>query len=168
MPDVVTVEPVRDAMAVQEVVRLAREIWNEHYPPIIGQAQVDYMLDRFQSESAINEQIRAGDEYFVLRLAGQSAGYLAIDAYTSGERLFVSKLYVLATLRGRSVARQTLDWLANAYPQPVLWLKVNKHNPAVAAYCRLGFDIVEAMVTDIGEGYIMDDYMLECRRHPGS
>jgi len=44
-------------------VNLAREIWTDHYVPIIGQAQVDYMLDTFQREEAIAAQLAGGYEY---------------------------------------------------------------------------------------------------------
>lgn len=164
MPDQMMIESVRDAAAVQDVVQLADAIWNEHYPAIVGQAQVDYMLSRFQSAAAIQEQIRSGDEYFLLRWRGQLAGYLAVNSQTSAQRLFISKLYVLKSLRGQGVARQALAWLANNYAHPVFWLNVNKYNPAVQAYQKLGFVIAKTMVTDIGNGYVMDDYMLEWRR----
>ncbi len=164
MPDQMTIESVRDATTVQDVVRLADEIWNEHYPAIVGQAQVDYMLARFQSAVAIQEQIRNGDEYFLLRWGGQLAGYLAVNGKTSAQRLFISKLYVLKSLRGQGVARQALAWLAATFAHPVFWLNVNKYNPAVAAYRQLGFVVVDLKVTDIGNGYVMDDYLLEWRR----
>lgn len=166
MPDQMTIETVRDAATVQHVVQLADEIWNEHYPAIIGQAQVDYMVPRFQSAAAIQEQIRNGDDYFLLHWRGQLAGYLAVNGKTSTQRLFISKLYVLKALRGQGLARQALAWLAETYAQPVFWLNVNKYNPAVQAYQRLGFVIANTMITDIGNGYVMDDYMLEWRR-PG-
>ena len=37
-------ERVRSPEQIAAVTRLAREIWQEHYLPIIGQAQVEYML----------------------------------------------------------------------------------------------------------------------------
>ena len=49
---------------IEIIESLAREIWTEHYIPVIGREQVDYMLARFQSRQAIGEQIRSGVRYF--------------------------------------------------------------------------------------------------------
>jgi diamine N-acetyltransferase len=46
-------EMVRSEEQIAEVARRAREIWLDHYVPIIGREQVDYMLDKFQSERAV-------------------------------------------------------------------------------------------------------------------
>ena len=38
---------------------------------------------------------------------------------------------------------------------------MNKHNAgAIAAYRRLGFAMREEVVVDIGNGYVMDDYVM--------
>ena len=42
-----------------------------------------------------------------------------------------------------------------------LWLTVNKGNPSVQAYQRLGFSIAAEIVMDIGGGFVMDDYRME-------
>ena len=57
--------------------QLAHTIWREHYIPIIGKAQVDYMLDKFQSTSAIQEQIDTGFEYFWIEFESMPVGYMA-------------------------------------------------------------------------------------------
>ncbi|MFT3752574.1 MAG: GNAT family N-acetyltransferase [Paludibacter sp.] len=158
--------PVQAAAQVAEVARLARVIWSEHYLDIIGQAQIDYMLARFQSEPAIAGQIEAGDEYFLLRHDGTMVGYAAIRSQPETARLFVSKLYLLATARGRGWGRDTLAFLAQLAQQrglSTLWLTVNKHNPALHAYLAVGFVQVAEVVADIGAGYVMDDYQLEWR-----
>ena len=47
-----------------QIETLAREIWEEHYTPIIGAEQVAYMLDKFQSVAAMQKQIKEGYESF--------------------------------------------------------------------------------------------------------
>ena len=43
-----------------------------------------------------------------------------------------------------------------------IWLTCNKNNTkTLDIYKHLGFEIVREEVTDIGEGYVMDDYVLE-------
>ncbi|MGC3979655.1 MAG: GNAT family N-acetyltransferase [Steroidobacteraceae bacterium] len=149
---------------IAAVVRLAQQIWPEHYRSIIGQAQVDYMLARFQSKAAITEQLNEGYEYFLLNWQGRQVGYAAVHAEPAERRLFVSKLYLLQSMRGRGLGRASMNYLARLAAQrglPKLWLTVNKYNPALQAYLRMGFVNVGAVVNDIGQGYVMDDYRME-------
>ncbi len=158
------VTPVQSPEAIGIVVGLALEIWHQHYVPIIGRKQVDYMIGKFQSRQAIEQQIASGQEYFLLELAGSAQGYFAIERQPAQQRLFLSKLYVRASARGRGLGRIALDFmelLCKTSALNCIWLTVNKHNPAVGTYGRLGFRNVGAIVTDIGEGYVMDDYRLE-------
>ena len=56
---------VMDSNQIKETAMLAHSIWNQHYTPIIGKEQVDYMLANFQSEQAIKEQMDEGYRYFL-------------------------------------------------------------------------------------------------------
>ncbi len=156
--------PVCDDEQITVVVRLARQIWTEHYLNIIGQAQIDYMLARFQSSTAITAQLREGYEYFLLQHRGQDVGYASIRTETDSRRLFVSKLYLLDTVRGQGLGRASMLYLAQlAHTRGLqsLWLTVNKNNPALQAYLKIGFVKTADVVTDIGGGYVMDDFQLE-------
>jgi len=80
------IEAVRDDDSIRRVEILAATIWREHYPPIIGTPQVDYMLDKFQSFEAIREQIQQGRKYSLIVKDGVDAGYCAIDVRDDGTR----------------------------------------------------------------------------------
>jgi ribosomal protein S18 acetylase RimI-like enzyme len=156
--------PVHNKAQIATVVRLAGEIWPEHYLSIIGQAQVDYMLARFQSDAAITEQLQSGYEYFLLKREQQNLGYAAVRIEHDLLSLFVSKLYLLRAVRGQGLGRAAMNelaQLAEARGVRKLWLTVNKHNPARFAYLRIGFVTVAEVVADIGAGYVMDDYKME-------
>ena len=160
----IEITPVQNREAIDIVACLAHEIWYQHYVPIIGRKQVDYMVPKFQSAEAIERQIAGGQEYFLLNLAGTAEGYFAIERQPAQQRLFLSKLYVRAAARGRGLGRSALDFIESLCRTSALgciWLTVNKHNPAIGTYGRLGFRNVAAIVTDIGGGYVMDDYRLE-------
>lgn len=157
------IEEARDD-EVGELARLARVIWTETYPPLIGRPQTEYMLERFQSEAAIAEQRRGGFRYFLLRDAdGTAAGYFAVAP--AADHLFLSKLYVAAEFRGRGLARLALDQaraLAQGLGLGRIELTVNRRNAAaIAAYRRLGFAVAGELVTEIGAGYVMDDFRME-------
>ncbi len=69
---------VSSDVQIKELVHLAREIWQEHYLAIVGQGQVDYMLEKFQSERAVAEQIAEGYEYYSVVCDECVVGYVAI------------------------------------------------------------------------------------------
>lgn len=160
---------VHSAEQVRRVAALAHEIWHEYYVSLIGAAQVEYMVAKFQSAAAIQEQIQRGDEYFMvcrdmLCEGEQLLGYLAVRTGSEERSLFISKLYLRRDRRGTGTGRRALQFieeLALERGLQLLWLTVNKRNQAVKAYEKLGFQIAASIRVDIGEGYVMDDYRME-------
>ncbi len=157
--------PVDSPSRLTRLCVLADTIWNEYFPPIIGQAQVDYMLERFQSRNAIEARIAADYRYFLIQFDDDSVGYTAFrDDFEAASR-FLSKLYIRADRRGQGIARQVVgEILVQAREEGLekLWLTVNRHNRlAIEVYQALGLRITGELVTDIGAGFVMDDYRME-------
>ncbi len=142
---------------------LAKEIWTQHYADIITMDQIRYMLENFQSAEAIVQDMQSGAVYDIAYADGEPCGYSA--AVPDGTALFLSKLYVRQSCRGLGIARamvSRIEQRAKASGLLHLSLKCNKYNTgSLAAYERLGFSVAYACVTDIGNGFIMDDYALE-------
>jgi GNAT superfamily N-acetyltransferase len=156
--------PVTSEAEIATVAALAAEIWSEYYVPLIGQAQVDYMVAKFQSVEAMQEQIRSGYEYFLMQHGNEPVGYLAVQVQPAQDSLFISKLYLHHNARGSGtgrVAMAFIEQLARQQGVGRLWLTVNKGNSATRAYERLGFRVAEAIVMDIGNGFVMDDFRME-------
>jgi ribosomal protein S18 acetylase RimI-like enzyme len=150
---------------IAEVVRLAREIWQEHYLPIIGQVQVDYMLETFQSRGAISRQIEQRYEYYLVLDRGQSAGYVGIVPDTGGSKLLLSKIYIRKKLRGRGLGKKALEFVEDICRQrgiSIIRLTVNKNNTSsIAWYRQMGFTNIGPTVQEIGQGFVMDDFIME-------
>jgi len=150
---------------IAEVARLAREIWQEHYLPIIGQAQIDYMLEKFQSSGAITRQIEQKYEYYLVLDRAQSAGYVGLVPDPGESKLLLSKIYIRKELRGRGLGKETLEFLENICRQrsiTTIWLTVNKNNAcSISWYTKRGFTNTGPTVQDIGEGFVMDDFIME-------
>ena len=162
----IRVLPVKTREQAVATAELARRIWTEHYTPIIGAAQVDYMLARFQNPDRIWDDIRFnGYQYDLLAVDGELAGYMAARPDDDGNSCFLSKLYVDRAFRRQGLARLLLDTLIERCKKDGrqrIWLTVNKQNAgSIAAYGKLGFRQADSVVTDIGGGYVMDDYVLE-------
>jgi diamine N-acetyltransferase len=158
-------ERVTDGVGIEAVAALACEIWNQHFVPIIGQAQVDYMLETIQGASAIRGQITNGYEYFLVVVAGERVGYFALVPSPEHETAMLSKLYIRAACRGGGVGREAIAYVERLCAERgigKLWLTVNVHNEGpIAFYRRMGFVHAGPLVQDIGSGFVMDDYRME-------
>ncbi len=142
---------------------VADDIWHQHFTPIIGEKQVNYMLEKFLSPDALVAQINSGYEYFLLSYDYTFAGFVGIHEET--DALFLSKFYVHQDFRGKKIGSymfQKLIELCKMRNLKKIWLTCNKYNDnTLAIYDHLGFKIVRDEVTDIGNGFVMDDYILE-------
>ena len=161
----VEVRRVQRPAEIAAVARLAREIWQEHYVPIIGQPQVDYMLEHFQSEPAVARQLGQAYEYFLLLQDGRAVGYTALVPDEGRASVLLSKLYVRRAERGLGWGKQLLGFVEELCRQrggQTLWLTLNKHNAqSVALYERMGFRTAGSLVQDIGGGFVIDDIRME-------
>ena len=161
-------DPVRTADDRQRLAALADEIWHEYWPALIGDAQTDYMVENFQSLEAIERDMREhAYEYWFMRAEddGRIAGYTGGRVEPETNRFFISKIYLLKEHRGEGLCSATIRFyerLARERGLDALYLTVNKHNEmAIRAYKAKGFEVIDAVETDIGDGYIMDDYIME-------
>lgn len=161
----VTLRTVQSEQEIQDLATLAHAIWNQHFPPIIGQDQVDYMVEKFQSIPAISQQINEGYQYYQIDHQGQAVGYLALVPDAQSQKVQLSKFYITETMRGQGVGKAALQEvmeIAREQGYKTLWLTVNKYNAsAIAAYERMGFVTTDNLVMDIGNGFIMDDFRME-------
>lgn len=157
--------PVTNIELVYSVTAVADEIWHDHFDPIIGEEQVDYMLEKFLSPEALVEQINSGYEYFLFSYEYTFAGFAGI--HEKDGSLFLSKLYVHKDFRGKGIAShmfQKFIEICKMRNLDKIWLTCNRHNDnTLAIYEHLGFEKVREEVNDIGNGFVMDDYVLEYR-----
>ena len=123
------------------------------------------MVDKFQSFHALKEQLENGYEYYQILDDGEFCGYTGI--HPEDGRLFLSKLYLKKSARGRHLATQAFAFLKGLCKErglSAIWLTCNKHNDnSLAVYHHLGFEVIDTQVADIGNGFVMDDYIMEYR-----
>ncbi|KHF26436.1 GNAT family N-acetyltransferase [Solemya velum gill symbiont] len=142
---------------------LAKKIWRNHYKVILSHEQIEFMLRRFQSMAAMKEQIDAGYHYYLVSDRQKALGYFSFQL--RGQELFLSKIYIDADYRGKGAGFYAFDFIekqALKLGATAITLTVNRHNSsALATYQRWGMVITGELVTDIGNGFVMDDYCLE-------
>lgn len=161
-------ENVATPEQVQQLAELAGTIWREYWPATIGTAQTEYMVEHFQSLPAIERDMAEhGYEYWFVRAAddGRIVGYTGGHVEPETNRFFVSKIYLLAEERGKHFASAVIAFyedLCRMRGLRAMYLTVNKHNElGIRAYVAKGFKTIDAVETDIGSGFIMDDYIME-------
>lgn len=162
--------PVTTDADVERLAELAREIWFEYWPAHIGEAQTRYMVERFQTADAIRRDMAtsAYEYWFVLAPDdGRVVGYTGGHVEPRTNRFFISKIYLRACERGRHFASTVIAFYENLCQERglgAMYLTVNKGNVlGIRAYEGNGFSTIDAVVTDIGEGFVMDDYIMEKR-----
>ena len=151
---------------VEALCTLAREIWRAHYPPIIGSGQTEYMLgQRYEPALIRSELAREGVWWDVLREDGRIVAFASSLLDADARELKLDKLYVHPERQRRGYGGALIERACERAARlgcAKLALAVNKRNAiAIAAYHKHGFRIREAVVKDIGGGFVMDDYVME-------
>lgn len=145
--------------------RIAKITWGPTYVPIIGQAQVDYMLSTMYSTTILGGQIADGQRFLILMIDGKDVGFAGFGSEDLPEAIYkLHKLYLLPEVQGRGLGKFLIQTVMEQVKQAgaaVLLLNVNRANPALHFYQKLGFKIKETVDIEIGNGFFMNDYILE-------
>ena len=149
---------------------LAYRIWPSTYGEILSKNQLEYMLDWLYDTHALQEKVTTGHLYYVVKENGLAKGYLALEPnYPDAGYLRIHNLYVLPDRQGsglgRALVNQAID-VAFDLDINALHLNVNRFNKARAFYEHLGFKVIGEEDIEIGQGYLMEDYIMELRLFP--
>jgi ribosomal protein S18 acetylase RimI-like enzyme len=148
------------------VARLGETIWRGHYSKIISMAQIEYMLAGRYAPEKLRAYIGADDRWLrLLRLDGEPVGYCSYSLTASPGEMKLEQLYLLAEHKGRGLGGAMMRHVeaeARRRACRTLMLTVNKYNTdSIAIYRKSGFVVREQAVFDIGNGFVMDDYVME-------
>lgn len=144
---------------------LALDIWPTAYGNLLSKEQIDYMLALMYSPEALEKQMSDGCRFLIIDKDENPVGFASFQSLTPAE-FKLHKLYVLPSLHGQGAGRALVNWVLEEVRKSggeTLILQVYKANPARTFYERLGFTIREELVLDIGNGFVMDDYIMETK-----
>lgn len=149
---------------LEELSKLAAEIWHEYWIDLLSEEQIEYMLEKFQSKNAIEEQITNEKyAYFYIISRGRIVGYTGLCV--KNDYLFISKFYIKKEFRNKGYGGRAFELMikyAKMSARYKLRLTVNKNNKkTIRTYTNWGFRKIESVVVDIGNGFVMDDYIME-------
>jgi ribosomal protein S18 acetylase RimI-like enzyme len=147
------------------VIELTKKICPVAYGTILSKAQLDYMIQKFYNETALQELIQKGHIFYLAQDEKENyVGFVSYEINSVPDKTKIHKIYVLPETQGTGLGRQFFELVkeqAKENNQKAIFLNVNKYNNALHFYTRLGFTIIKDEVIDIGEGYVMDDYVME-------
>jgi diamine N-acetyltransferase len=147
---------------IPRIQQLAEEIWWKHYPEVIGEKQVKYMLSKLYNSEALFEQIKEKRHvFYLLKTSEAIVGFLSI-ADSNESELFINKFYILQTEQGKNLGTSVYQHLLKLYPRKKeIRLTVNRQNyKSINFYFKLGFKIESVADFDIGDGYVMNDFVM--------
>ncbi len=145
--------------------QLAEMVWWPTYRPILSEDQIRYMLDKMYDPATIKNQISTHEQTFILLYDDDNAiGFAAYSPRTEDTDVYkLHKLYCLVETKGMGYGRQLLQAVEKAVKdagKSVLELNVNRYNPAVGFYDKMGFTVAYTEDIDIGNNYWMHDYVM--------
>lgn len=148
---------------VRRLAKVAKIVWREANVAFCTPEQVEYMIAKYQSVEAIMSQLMHGYRYFIMEEDGDILAYFGVQP--QGERLFLSKFYILAQNRGRglfSAGLNVMSQICKEENMSAIYLTVNRNNRhAYEVYLHKGFKVIEEEDNPIGEGFEMNDYIME-------
>jgi ribosomal protein S18 acetylase RimI-like enzyme len=150
---------------LEAVQSLATQIWRVAYANLLSAAQIDYMLPRMYAPDVIRAELVRGIVWEWIEWEAAHVGYLAWEHQPSARRVHLHKLYLVPRLHGRGLGQAALQRVishARSLGADGVTLHVNRHNEtALKAYSRAGFRVFGEICTDIGSGFVMDDFQLQ-------
>jgi GNAT superfamily N-acetyltransferase len=153
--------------AIPTIERLSGEIWRKVYPAIVPLGQIEYLLKEWHSPEALTDQMtKQGHQFLIIEWDNEPiayASYVVKDA-NNPIRYRLNKLYVQPEVHGKGIGKSIIRYIAEQVKPngcTVLELNVHKRNPAVEFYKHVGFVVIEALVTEIEHGYLLDDFIME-------
>ncbi len=151
--------------AIQE---LAEVTWAVAYASILPPPQMKYMLDLFYNTEALKDQMHQGHRFILAFENAEGVGFASyspkIECHIeSVEAYRLHKIYIDPNQQGKGVGKILLDFIiADIKPRGAtdLELNVNRNNKALGFYKKFGFEILREEDIDIGNGYFMNDYIM--------
>ncbi|MGZ8524448.1 MAG: GNAT family N-acetyltransferase [Chitinophagaceae bacterium] len=144
---------------------MAYKIWPSTYGNILSKAQIDYMLGWFYSEKELHQQMEQNIEFIIAYDGVHPVGFASFSL-TEPRVYKLHKIYVLPSQQGKGTGRSIIDHLIKAMKSKgavSLQLNVNRLNNAKVFYEKLGFTVIKEEDIDIGNGFFMNDYVMEKR-----
>lgn len=157
---------IATAQDIPLIGNLAERSWKSAYREILSPGQIQYMLDIMYGASVLHEQITANENYFyyLLEYKGTACGFVGFEHHYEPGTTKLHRIYLLSESKGKGLGKAGIELVKSKAVQAGdhrIILNVNKANIAEKVYRSQGFQVYDEVILDIGNGYFMDDYLME-------
>ena len=145
---------------------LAEHLWPLAFASILSVEQIDYMINLMYSMSSLEKQMEEGHQFAIAQNDGLNIGYVSYETnHNATDKTKIHKLYISLESQRKGVGKEMVDYVvqqALKSNNKALFLNVNKHNKsAIDFYKKHHFFLIKKEEIDIGNGFIMDDFVFE-------
>lgn len=146
---------------------LAKRSWENAYAEILSKEQMKYMLNTMYSEAEISQHLKTPNYHYYLVFdenLNLFDGFLGYENHYENNTTKLHRIYLVPESKGKGLGKKTLEFLhqkAKEFGDERIILNVNKYNSAKNFYESQGYEIYGEGVFDIGNGFVMDDYLME-------
>ncbi|OOV13314.1 GNAT family N-acetyltransferase [Flavobacterium sp. LM4] len=150
---------------IKTIQEITNTTWPITYGKILSEEQLDYMLDLFYSDKALNNQLEKKEQLFYMISEDKTTlGFIGIEHHYKNEPATrIHKIYLLPETQGKGIGKKVIEWIekmALENHSNSLSLNVNRFNSALSFYKKIGFEIIDEVNIDIGNGFLMEDYFM--------
>lgn len=155
---------IKDIPTIQKISNI---VWPITFGEILSKEQIEYMMEMMYSDESLTKQMTNDDHHYILAKENEEyIGYLSYQTNIDNRYCKIHKLYVLPTGQGKGIGRKFIEYvkqIAITEKDQYLRLHVNRYNHALEFYKHLGFSVAFTEDIDIGNNFLMEDYVLEMK-----
>ncbi len=156
----VRIATTRDINAIQNI---AYVTWPVAYKRIITTEQMEYMLEMMYSQEALENQFYEGSQFLIAEVENEVVGFASFG-FVKDATYKLHKLYINPDVQksgaGKALLQESISKVIKLGGKK-LQLQVNRKNKAVGFYEKMGFEIIKEQDFHIGEGFYMNDFVME-------
>ena len=161
----ITFEELTTAASLQIIRELASDVWPKTFAEILSDEQIRYMMQMMYAPEVMEKELAGGYHFEIIKIDSIPAGYFSWSPFESTVTAKLHKVYLLQKFHGMGLGSAMLVQAEKRIKTAgfsKVRLNVNKYNfKAIKAYERRNFNNIQSVKIDIGNGFFMDDFVME-------
>jgi ribosomal protein S18 acetylase RimI-like enzyme len=149
---------------IPSIQKIAFDTWPSAYGDILEPAQIDYMLDLMYNKHVLEQQMNASQTFLIIQDGEIDMAFVSFETDYDGQaQTKIHKIYISPAAQGKGLGKILIEETENEAIKKrnnKLLLNVNRQNKARFFYEKLGFKIAYTEDIEIGNGYLMNDFVM--------
>jgi len=156
-----TIEKIKEN-GLKRIQALALKTWESTYKKILSPEQLNYMFNKMYSSETLLERLNSKNEFYILKNELDDLGFTEI--IIEDISIYISKIYIDPKFQKKGYGLKLIEFIENRatkLTKNYITLNVNRYNKALDFYKHIGYTIDKSIDIEIGEGYLMEDYIMK-------